>query len=167
MLGKKGANQYTYGAEMTAETKKKISKTSTDWNNKRWSDPENRIKHSLIMKKAVENNPEAYTSANRGRTKQIIIDGIKFQGKWEVDFYNWAKENNLNPIRPTKGFKYEWNGERTYYPDFYIESKNLYVEVKGYETERDRSKWLQFPEKLCIIKETEIKKIKQGCFEGL
>lgn len=167
MLGKKGANQYTYGAEMTAETKKKISKTSTDWNNKRWSNPENRIKHSLIMKKAVENNPEAYTSANRGRTKQIIIDGIKLQGKWEVDFYNWAKENNLNPIRPTKGFKYEWNGERTYYPDFYIESKNLYVEVKGYETERDRSKWLQFPEKLCIIKETEIKKIRQGCFEGL
>ena len=167
MLGKKGANQYTYGSKMSEETKQKISKTTTVCNNKRWSDPENRIKHSESMKKAVENNPESYTSANRGRTKQIIIDGIKFQGKWEVDFYKWAKENNLNPTRPTKGFKYIWNGERTYYPDFFIKSKNLYVEIKGYETERDRAKWLQFPENLCIIKETEIKKIRQGCFEGL
>jgi hypothetical protein len=167
MLGKKGANQYTYGAEMSSETKKKISKATTDWNSKYWNDPENKIKHSEAMKKAVENNPDSYTSSNRGRTKQIIIDGIKFQGQWEVDFYNWAKENNLNPTRPTKGFKYEWNGERTYYPDFYIESKNLYVEVKGYETERDRAKWSQFTEKLCIIKETEIKKIRQGCFMGL
>ena len=71
------------------------------------------------------------------------------------------------PTRPTKGFKYEWNGARTYYPDFYIESKNLYVEVNGYETDRDRSKWLQFPEKLCIIKEKEIKQIREGCFVGL
>jgi len=51
--------------------------------------------------------------------------------------------------------------------DFYIESKNVYVEVKGYETDRDRSKWLQFPEKLCIIKEKEIKQIREGCFVGL
>jgi hypothetical protein len=62
---------------------------------------------------------------------------------------------------------YEWNGTRRYFPDFYIESIDLYIEVKGYETDRDRAKWLQFPEKLCIIKAAEIKKIKQGCFVGL
>ena len=167
MLGKKGANQYTYGAVFSEETKKKLSKTSTEWNNRRWSDPQNRLNHSEAMKRAVEKNPDAYTSANRGRTKQIIVDGIKFQGQWEVDFYLWAKQAGLNPTRSDRGFKYEWNGERTYYPDFYIESKDLYVEVKGYETERDRSKWLQFPEKLCIIKEKEIRQIREGCFVGL
>ena len=167
MLGKKGANQYTYGAEMSVETKEKISKTTTDWNNKRWGDPENRIKHSNAMKRAVNNNPEAYTSANRGRTKQIIVDGIKFQGQWEVDFYIWAKEKGLNPIRPTRGFEYEWNGKRTYFPDFYIESMNMYVEVKWYETDRDTAKWMQFKGNLRIIKEAEIKQIRQGCFERL
>ena len=167
MLGKKGANQYTYGAEMTEATKKKISESTSQINLKRWSDLQNRIKHSESMKKAVENNPDAYTSANRGRTKQIVFDDIKFQGRWELDFYKWAKENGLNPVRPKNGFPYIWNGERTYFPDFYIKSLDLYVEVKGYETDRDRSKWSQFPEKLCIIKEKEIKQIRKGCFVGL
>lgn len=167
MLGKKGSNQYTHGAVMSEETRAKISKATSRQNAIRWSDPTARAKHSEAMKRAVEQNPDAYTSSNRGRTKQIIVDGIKLQGKWEVDFYLWAKQNGLAPTRPAVGFEYEWNGQRTYYPDFYIESKDLYVEVKGYETDRDRAKWLQFPNKLCIIKEKEIKQIRQGCFVGL
>jgi hypothetical protein len=167
MLGKKGANQYTYGASMSAKTKSKLSKTTTLQNIERWSDPENKIKQSIAMKKAVENNPESYSSSNRGRTKQIIVDGIKLQGQWEVDFYHWAKNRGLQPKRPAESFTYEWNGTRSYFPDFYIESLDMYVEVKGYETDRDRAKWLTFPKKLRIIKETEIKQIRQGCFVGL
>jgi hypothetical protein len=173
MLGKKGSNQFTKAKELGLpipimtketimkgiETKRKngtLNKTQIQKNNT-----------SIAMKKAVEKYPESYTSSNRGRTKQIEIDGIKLQGQWEVDFYLWAKNKGLNPQRPTQGFKYIWNGERTYYPDFYIESLDLYVEVKGYETDRDRAKWSQFPKKLCIIKEKEIKEIKKGCFVGL
>ena len=130
-------------------------------------DSAKRERHSVSMKKAVDLCPESYTSANRGRTKQIEIDGIKLQGQWEVDFYLWAKNAGLNPQRPAQGFKYIWNGERTYYPDFYIELLDLYVEVKGYETDRDRAKWLHFPKKLCIIKEKEIKEIRKGCFVSL
>jgi hypothetical protein len=119
------------------------------------------------MKKAVLANPESYSSSNRGRTKQIIVDGIKLQGQWEVDFYIWARDSGLAPRRPTEAFKYEWNGERWYHPDFYIPSLGMYVEVKGYETDRDRAKWLTFPKKLRIIKEVEIKQIRKGCFVGL
>lgn len=136
-------------------------------NKRRVYTDEYREKISAIMKQAVEKAPESYTSANRGRTKQIIYKGIKFQGQWELDFYKWAESEGLDIVRSTKGFKYNWNGERTYYPDFYIASKNLYVEVKGYETDRDRSKWLQFPEKLCIIKESQIKQIRNNTFAGL
>lgn len=167
MLGKKGANQFKYGAVVSDETKKKLSVASKHTNAVRWSDPASKINQSVVMKRAVEQNPESYTSANRGRTKQIIVDGIKLQGQWEVDFYNWAKAARLSPERPTVGFHYEWNGTRTYYPDFYIKSLDLYVEVKGYETDRDKAKWSQFPKKLCIIKAAEIKKIRQGCFIGL
>lgn len=128
---------------------------------------ETKKKLSESMKRAVLANPESYSSSNRGRTKQIIVDGIKLQGQWEVDFYLWAKAQGLNPKRPDQSFQYEWNGLRWYHPDFYIESMDLYVEVKGYETDRDRAKWLQFPKKLRIIKEKEIKQIRKGCFVRL
>ncbi len=152
---------------LTPEGREKIKKTTVTQNRVKWADPEFKKKHSASMKRAVLENPESYSSSNRGRTKQIIIDGIKLQGQWEVDFYLWAKSEGLNPKRPDRAFKYVWNGERWYHPDFYIESMNLYVEVKGYETERDHAKWLQFPEKLRIIKEAEIKQIRKGCFGGL
>lgn len=163
MLGKKGANQYSYGATCSEETRKKLSQSSK---HQVWTE-ERRAKLSEAMKQAVQKNPESYTSSNRGRTKQIIVDGIKFHGQWEVDFYKWAKEKGLSPTRPTTGFEYKWNGKRTYFPDFYIESMDMYVEVKGYETERDRAKWLQFKGKLRIIKEEDIKQIRKGCFERL
>jgi hypothetical protein len=124
-------------------------------------------KLSETMKRVAIERPESYSSSNRGRTKQIIVDGIKLQGQWEVDFYLWAKEKGLDPKRPTKGFSYNWHGTRTYYPDFYIPPLDMYVEVKGYETDKDQAKWSQFPKKLCIIKEAEIKQIRKGCFIGL
>lgn len=170
MLGKKGGNQFTKAKELglpvpvvTDETRKKISVHSKAivW------DEQRRKNHSEAMKRAVQENPESYTSSNRGRTKQIEYDGIKFQGQWELDFYKWAKSNNLDPKRPDRSFKYEWKGERCYYPDFYIESLDAYIEVKGYETDRDRAKWDQFPERLIIIKEQQIKEIRNGDFKGI
>lgn len=153
--------------QLTAAGRESIRQSTIKQNQTQWADPVLRAKHQESMRKAVENNPESYSSSNRGRTKQIIVDGIKLQGQWEVDFYLWAKEAGLNPQRPTESFSYVWNGNRTYFPDFYIKSLDMYVEVKGYETDRDRAKWLQFPKKLRIIKEAEIKQIRQGCFVDL
>lgn len=119
------------------------------------------------MKQAVINHPESYTSANRGRVKQIEIDGLKLHGNWEVLFYQWAKNQGLLPERCLKCFSYEWNGVRSYYPDFYLPTLNIYVEVKGYETEQDRAKWSHFPEKLVVLKKSEIEQIKKGTFRGL
>lgn len=152
---------------ITPEGREKLRQSTTEKNKKKWSDPEFRLKHQASMKKAVLENPESYSSSNRGRTKQVIVDGIKLQGQWEVDFYLWAKAQGLNPKRPNIAFKYTWNGERLYHPDFYIETLDLYVEVKGYETDRDRAKWSQFPKTLRIIKAAEINQIRQGRFERL
>lgn len=54
------------------------------------------------------------------------------------------------------------NKERFYTPDFYIESIDAYVEVKGYETEKDKSKWKQFNHRILIWKKQEIDMIKNG-----
>lgn len=160
MLGKKGTNQYLKGAKMSLETRAKISEASKK---QVWTE-ERKAAHSAAMKKAVRENPDSYTSSNRGRTKQIEFDGITFQGNWELEFYKWAKANKLNPKRATEGFKYSWNGERTYFPDFYIESKDLYIEVKGYKTERDEAKWSQFPKNLLVVDKKAIDQIRKNCY---
>lgn len=152
---------------LTEEGRERIRQSTIAQNKQQWNNPEIRKKHQESMRRAVQNKPESYSSANRGRTKQIEFDGIKFQGQWELDFYQWAKEQELEPTKPDRAFKYIWNGERWYHPDFYIKKLDVYVEVKGYETDRDRAKWSQFPERLCIIKEEQIKQIRQGCFVGL
>lgn len=126
-----------------------------------WSD-ERRKKHSESMKKAVEKHPDSYTSSNRGRTKQIFYDGIKFQGKWELDFYKYCKNNSVKIVKCNEWFEYEWNGLRKYFPDFYLSELDLYIEIKGYETDRDRAKWNAFPKKLKVIKKEEIKLIREN-----
>lgn len=162
MLGKKGSNQFIKGTAkpMTESGKESIREFNR---NRPWTD-EDRLKHSESMKRAVSNNPEAYSSSNRGRVKQIIFDGIKFQGNWELDFYKWCVKNHIQCVRNSNGFKYEWNGTRTYYPDFYLPEKDIYVEVKGYKTERDSAKWEQFPEKLLIVQKQDIMNIRNDVY---
>jgi hypothetical protein len=171
MLGKKGTNQFVK-AEKLGLPKPIVSQESIDKrletqkkNGTLLRTKEAKKNTSIAMKKAVKLYPESYTSSNRGRVKQIIIDGIKLLGQWEVDFYLWAKAKGLDPKRPTIGFKYTWNGERTYFPDFYLPTLNGYVEVKGYETDRDQAKWKYFSEALYIVKEKEIKDIRKDKFE--
>lgn len=141
-----------------------LEKLKENGRNKVWDDAE-REKHSLAMKRAVANTPESYTSSNRGRTKQIIYNNIKFQGNWELKFYKWCETKNIECERNSTGFSYEWNGKRTYYPDFYLPIYKIYVEVKGYKTDKDNAKWNQFPHKLLIIEKQSIYKIERDAFQ--
>lgn len=160
-------NQWTKAKEtgvpyiLKQETRDKLSKSSGN----RILSEEHKNNISKGMKLAVEKKPESYTSSNRGRTKQIIFDDIKFQGKWELYFYKWCKENNIKIIRSNEYFPYSWRGNRKYFPDFYLPDLDFYVEVKGYETERDRAKWNQFPKKLLVIKKKEINEILKNKFD--
>lgn len=162
MLGKKGSNHYTTGCVTTCpqatRDKLKISCAGIKWTDKQ------KLAQSVKMKEVAIENPESYSSSNRGRTKQIIYDDVKFQGNWELDFYKWAKSKNYNIIRPVQGFKYTYDGQRTYFPDFYILELDSYIEVKGYETDKDRAKWRDFPYTLIVIKEEQIKQIRKDTF---
>lgn len=129
---------------------------------KRKISEEQKRKLSEVMKKRVAENPDLFMGGNRGRVRQVEVDGIRLHGNWELIFYMWAKNLGLEILRTPKGFPYTWNGERTYYPDFYLPKHNIYVEIKGYEKERDRAKWNQFPEKLLVVKRSQIEKIEKG-----
>ena len=150
-----GANQYTYGKEMSDETKKKISEASKK---QVWSEDRKKL-HSERMKQAVANNPDSYSSGNRGRVKRIEFDGKSFQGKWELYFYQWCLRNNIKIDKCNEWFEYDWNGTRKYFPDFILLDHECYVEVKGYKTDRDEAKWSQFKKKLLIVEKNDIPKL--------
>ena len=158
-------NQYTKAKslglplpKLSPESIAKSIETKIKNNTLNWTD-EQRKNQSYSMKQAVEKYPESYTSSNRGRTKQIEKYGIKFQGSWELTYYEWCLFNDIKIERCTQRFTYEWEGTRTYNPDFYLPDTQTYVEVKGYETDKDRAKWQNFPHKLVIIRKKEIKEM--------
>jgi hypothetical protein len=161
----KRSNQYLKAKEtgipyiVTEESKKNYGdirrgKTHTE---------ESKKKISESMKKAVEENPDSYSANNVcGRIKIEEYNGIKFHGKWEVEVAKWLDENNIKWERDTiEPILYFWNdGWHKYFPDFYLPEHDVLLEVKGFETDRDRAKW-NVVENLVVIKKNEIEKIKK------
>lgn len=166
MLGKKHSEETKrlIGLKSKGRVKSETTIQKLKQSNANYWNAETRLKQSNRMKEVVINNPESYSAGNQGRAKVYEIDGVKLKGKWEVKFYLWCKQNDILVERPSQGFEYEWNGTRLYFPDFYLPVYDLYIEVKGYETDRDRAKWKYFPHKLGILRNNEIKQIDNNSF---
>lgn len=164
-----GENQFTkakrlgLNIEMSDNTKKKISDSTRIRMVEYWKDDKNKEKQSIAMKNAVLNNPDSYSHSNvSGRVKSFdFLDSfnnkIKMKGKWELKFAVFLNDKNIKWTNVIKPFPYFWNDSwHLYFPDFYLPDFNVYVEIKGYERERDIQKWCQFKEKLYKIKKYEI-----------
>lgn len=101
-----------------------------------------------------------------GRCKKIkyvspIAGEVLLDGNWELKVALYFDKNKINWRKNKKRFNYFFNKKnRNYTPDFYLIIENKYIEVKGYETEKDRAKWSQFPEKIEIWKKKELKELK-------
>lgn len=145
--------------EVSEETRKKLGK---GWRGKRL--PETMKKNiSESMKRVVKEKPESYNGVNiNGKVKKYDYKGIKLDGSWELLVAQYLDFNNIKWKRPRKGFEYIWNNDKhIYYPDFYLTDYNVYIEVKGFETERDYIKWKSLSN-LIIIKRKEIDDIKNS-----
>lgn len=167
---KKFSNQYMKCRElglpdpiMSEETRKKIGDGGKNWKPEYWKNPENRIKQSESMKKAVLKNPDSYSTKNvSGRVKSFDFkdsfgNDIKIKGKWELkvaEFLNEKKVKWINKVEPSPYF---WNDSwHLYFPDFYLVDYDIYLEVKGFERERDRKKWNDFRGNLIVLRRKEI-----------
>ena len=169
MFGRKGSNQYEYAKRtgsnvpaMSDLTKEKISDRNKGRNHSEIS----RSRISESMKKAVVNNPDSYSANNvSGRTKILEYKGFKLKGKWELEVAKWLDFNQINWTNVIHNpFEYFWEGSIHYYfPDFYLEEYDLYLEVKGYERDRDKEKWKSV-ENLVIIKKDEIERIRRSTY---
>ncbi len=112
-------------------------------------------KNEAFRKKCAKNGG---VKPNAGRCKLVrhvspIAGEVFLSGTWEYKYALWLDERCENWRRNTTGFPYQFNGKQCkYFPDFYLVDKDEYVEIKGYETERDKSKWSQFPASLRVLK---------------
>lgn len=110
------------------------------------------------MKNVVLRNPKSYSSENvSGRVKTYIHNGVKLKGKWELEVAKWLDSLSIIWQQIEKPFPYYWNEKwHSYFPDFYIPSYDIYIEVKGFKRERDDCKWNDFPHKLVVINKDSI-----------
>ena len=74
------------------------------------------------------------------------FEGIRYQGNWEKRFIKYCLNNSWDIRRCTQNecLEYEYNGTHTYEPDFSIskDGQQYIVEIKGYESGKDRAKKL-------------------------
>lgn len=99
-----------------------------------------------------------------GRCKKIkylspLSGELNIDGSWELKFCKWCDSKNIKIQRSGLRFEYiNLKGRVSlYHPDFKV--GNLFIEIKGYETELDKCKWSQFPERLIVLREPQIKNL--------
>ena len=114
-----------------------------------------------LGQRAKENGFGGYRR-NGGRGKKGWYFGVWCDSSWELAWVIYAKDQNINFIRNTKKFRYEFDGKsRNYIPDFYLVDENMYVEVKGYSSQQFEAKKRDFPHKLQVLEREEMKPIIQ------
>jgi hypothetical protein len=166
-LGLPGNNQHTKAKKegRVIIPSDELRKRMSDAGKGRKLTEEQKSRISELMKRVVREKPESYSASNvNGRVKKVLYKGVLLDSKWELEFAEWCDKESILWEKNTVGFEYEWNGNRIYYPDFYLKDLKRFVEVKGYERERDLIKWKSIPD-LIIIKIEEIKKIRQGSYK--
>lgn len=116
-------------------------------------------KMSIITKKRHENGWDNKCGrALKYKYYSKIAGDITVDGSWELAVAKYLDDKHYNWKRNKKRFKYInlVGNEAFYTPDFYLTDENIYIEVKGYETELDRCKWKQFPEILLVWKKQDL-----------
>ena len=146
---------------LSNEQKAVLRKKSQQINEEYWT-PEKKRDHSVRMKQIVAENPDSYSKENvSGRAKLYeTVDSYgetKVKGSWELMVAEWLNRNGIKWTNRLQPFSYKWkDNTHVYFPDFYLEELDVYLEVKGYETARDRAKWDAVNRKFYILKRKEI-----------
>jgi hypothetical protein len=129
--------------------------------------PEMREKVSKGMRKAVlegrQRTPRPYAS------RLIIYNHISWLGNeevlhggWELKVAKYMDEHKIHYCKSKEHFTYIFEGrEHEYFPDFYLQKYDLFIEVKGQVMPKDLEKWKQFPKKLLIIDQKTIKRLEE------
>lgn len=120
-----------------------------------------------IVNNKIEKDAWHY-SFSKVRTHKFIskfAGEVNVMGKWELEYAQYLDDNNIKWRRPKEKFYYEFSELKSgcgyYTPDFYLIDESIYIEIKGYETDKDRAKWEWFPkdQKHKILKYSDLKEL--------
>lgn len=153
--------------EYSVKERKAKSIKQIEFNKSYWT-KEQRELHSLKMKETVLNSPESYLNNNIRGSRVKVYWGVDylgnkvcFRGQWEVIVAEALTKEGIKWTKDKLVGEYEWQGRKhLYFVDFYLPDLDKHIEVKGYETERDKAKYL-ICSNLIILKEQEVNKIKE------
>ena len=100
--------------------------------------------------------------------KRIEYKDDVFDSDWEFEFVKFLDVHNIKWIRKISPFIYIYeNSEHRYFPDLYLPDYDLYIEIKGYCTEKDKAKWDQFDKKLDIYFLKDLKELDIDYFKNI
>lgn len=87
-----------------------------------------------------------------GRGKKGRYQGYYCDSSYELAWIVYHLDHKISFKRNIKGFPYLYEGKkRIYYPDFYLEKDQKYIEIKGYNTKQFQAKLDAFPEKINVL----------------
>jgi len=116
-----------------------------------------KLKNSHSNKKNRIDDKRGGFRQGGGRGKKGWYKGFGCDSSWELAYVVYCLDNSIKIDRNTKGFEYEFEGEKhKYYPDFIL-NDGSYLEVKGYNSKQFEAKVGQFPFKLRVLYENEMK----------
>ena len=144
-----GYSGWNKGLHLSNETKQRISEKTK---NKKVSE-ETKKKISETCKK---NKLSGGYRKGSGRGKKGTYKGYYCDSSWELAYVMYNLDHNIKFERNEELFPYEFNGEQHKYKPDFIEG-NIYVEIKGYFTERVRAKEKAFPFQLKYLDVNGIK----------
>ena len=116
------------------------------------SSHEKEVERKQKISNTMKNNPNAGgLRIGSGRGKKMwysspIAGNVYLRSTYEFRYVKHLDEKQISWKGNIIGFPYVWeNTVHHYYPDFYLEDENCYVEVKGFKTLKDEAKWKDFP----------------------
>lgn len=140
---------------VSSETRNKISKA----NSSRSKEVTSRIGRNA-SKTINEKVANGTWHVSLAKDMHYSYNGVDLHGTWELKFAMYLDDNSIKWERNTESFNYNFDGkDRKYFPDFYLPDSDDYIEIKGFKTPKDDSKWEQFPknEKLIVLFENDLK----------
>ena len=84
--------------------------------------------------------------------------GIWCDSSYELAWVVHCLETGVAFKRSLQGFPYTFRGKaRKYYPDFYLEKEETYVEIKGFSTKKFEAKLSAFPLPIIVLYEENLR----------
>lgn len=132
---------------------------------------EHKEKLSIAQAKVLEeqNISNRFQDIKYYKEKNINGEEFSLRGTYELKMALWLNENKILWVRKIYLKYIKGEDNKTYTPDFYLPEYDIYIETKGYYSEKDQDKMKLVLEQnqvnLKMVFTEDIKKIDNGTFK--